>query len=50
MQVTIKLDCGTECTVSNDGVTFEDLFDLLKQACVGVGFHPVTVKEWFDEN
>ena len=48
MEVKIKLDCGTECTVSQDGVGFETLWELLKQACVGAGFHPETVKEWFD--
>ena len=47
MKMTIEIG-DTVCTVSQDGVTFEELFELFKQASLGVGFSPETLESWFD--
>ena len=42
---------GCRVTIELEGVghTFEDLYEVIKQACMGVGFREGTVEEWFGE-
>jgi hypothetical protein len=48
MKVTIETEFE-KCTVEGDGVDMHDTVQLIKQALLGVGFHPETVKEYFEE-
>ena len=36
-----------KCVVEEQGVNFVDLFGIIERACLGVGFGPETVKEYF---
>jgi hypothetical protein len=44
----ITIENGDKCTVESDAVIFGELVELFKQCAIGVGFHPDTVKEYFD--
>ena len=49
MKITIEHE-GLEVTIQDDSAdTMEEVYSLIQQALLGVGFHPNTVKEYFEE-
>ena len=49
MRVTIEVG-EVKCVVEEQGFNFNDLMAIVERACLGVGFGPETVKEFFHEN
>jgi len=50
MKVTLESELITATVeVPHSDVCFDEVMELVKQACLGFGFHPKTVDEWFEE-
>lgn len=49
IRVTIETEHGKGVAELSDGVTLEDLFECCKNAAMASGFHPDSIKQYFDE-
>jgi len=49
-RITIEhYDKKVSIEVDHSDVSMDDLWDMLRQITLAVGYHPETVKEYFDE-
>ena len=48
MKITMESkDISSSVEVPHDDVCMDEVWDLMKQVCMGYGFHPNTVAEYF---
>jgi len=47
IKCTVERPGVVTVTIEAHGALFDDIYDACEQACLGLGYSPETVKEWF---